>query len=233
MGVIMKLSSFTRKVGAAWAAAMMLFCGTSVGAQGMVYSVAGTFSNLSGATEFLPPGVAAGSSFTSQLTLDTSGYSAAAGSPGVVYTLPYAILSCTFINGSFETELTYTGLTLDFSASETGATSMEFDAGNANSAFALGYAGGLAPDNSLGSAENFLNAGFTPVTQSSAAQLSYYNPLPDGAPGVASGNLGAFSPIPEPGTDALLGLGLGVLARTCRHKFGRTGRPAKEETREL
>jgi hypothetical protein len=224
MGVNLKPSSLTRVAAAAWAAVIIQTGSSSAWAQSAVYEATGGFTALSGASEVLPPGVTQGSTFTGQFNFNTAGYTAQPGTPGEVFTLPAASLIGNFINGLYDTEVTYTDLTLDFSANPTGGTSVTINAWDANSAFTLSYTGGAAPDNSLASVENFLNAGYYSATGAgSSAQLTYDNPLPDGPTGVATGDL--VSLVPEPRVDGLLVLGAVLLALKARRKLDWAGRP--------
>jgi hypothetical protein len=214
-------------MGAALVAAGLLVGGFSARAQGSLYAASGTFSALSGPSELLPPGVTQGSLFAGLITLMTGNYSVQPESSGVIFTFPGATIACAFTNASYNSALAYSGLTVDFSASQSGATAMEINAGNAYSAFSFGYSGGTAPDNSLQSLENFLNAGFNPVTPSAnSAQLTFYNPITGGASAIATGDLASLSPVPEPSTDFLIALGGLVFAVLARRKFVLAGRPS-------
>jgi len=221
MGVDFKPSSIPRLTAVVGVAILIQTGASSAWAQSAVYEATGGFTTLSGASELLPPGVTRGSTFTGQFNFNTTGYTEQAGFPGEVFTLPAASLIGNFINGLLDTEFTYTGLTLDFSANPSGGTSVAINAWDANSAFTLSYTGGAAPDNSLASVENFLNAGYYSATGAgSSAQLTYVNPLPDGPSGVATGDLGSFMPVPEPRVDGLLALGAALLALKARRKPG-------------
>jgi hypothetical protein len=222
------LYSTTKKIGVASATAVgVLACGASAWAQGTFYSASGTFFSLSGPSQYLPPGVTQGSTFTAVLDLDTGDVSGQSGSSGSVFTFPDSTLSCNFVNGSFDTQVFYTGLILDFSGNESDTTSVEINAQNANSSFSIGYSGGNAPDSTLGSMLNYLNGGFVTATITNYAILSYDNPL-NGPPAVATGGLSDFelAPTPEPNPSLLVLLGgLTFCAVKVRRMFDLAGQP--------